>query len=89
MDRKTMEETEPGGRSGPFDTIPLLEGSTSSWRTLETEWIRGGQHTRLHDRSHLSTPSWNGCFMMTAAVTALGTRLFGAMAKGATATRKA
>jgi hypothetical protein len=65
-----------------FDTSPLL-GRFHLWlEDVEVEWIHGGQGTRLSDSISFVDARMERMFVMTAAVTALGTQLFGRYGEG-------
>jgi hypothetical protein len=65
-----------------FDTSPLL-GRFHLWlEDVEVEWIDGRTHTRLIDSISFVDARLERMFMMTAAVTALGTQLFGRYGEG-------
>ena len=81
MDQKSMEKRNRVAQWA-FDASPLL-GRFHLWlEDVEVEWIRGGQRRRLHDSISFVDPKMERMLMMTAAVTALGTQLFGRYGEG-------
>jgi hypothetical protein len=81
MDRKAMEKRNRVAQWA-FDTTPLLGRFHLRLDDVETEWIRGGQHSRLNDSISFVDAKMERMFLMTAAVTALGTQLFGRYGEG-------
>lgn len=81
MDRNTMEKRNRIAQWA-FDTTPLLGRFHLRLDDVETEWFRGGQHTRLNDSISFVDAKMERMFLMTAAVTALGTQLFGRYGEG-------
>jgi len=66
-----------------FDTRPIL-GRFHLWlEDVEVEWISGEGHRELRDVISFVGGAMERLFMMTAGVTALGTRLFGRYGEGA------
>ncbi len=81
MDQQTMEQRNRVAQWA-FDTSPLL-GRFHLWlEDVDVEWIRGGQEARLSDSISFVDDKMERMFMMTAAVTALGTQLFGRYGEG-------
>jgi len=65
-----------------FDTSPLL-GRFHLWlEDVEVEWITGEHQSKLQDSISFVDARMERMFMMTAAVTALGTQLFGRYGEG-------
>jgi hypothetical protein len=65
-----------------FDASPLL-GRFHLWlEDVEVEWITGGHQSMLQDSISFVDAKMERMFMMTAAVTALGTQLFGRYGEG-------
>lgn len=65
-----------------FDASPLL-GRFHLWlEDVEVEWTQGTPRTRLMDSISFVDAKMERMFMMTAAVTALGTQLFGRYGEG-------
>src|SRR5665647_1316105 len=84
--RSTMEQAAIEKRNRvaqwAFDTSPLL-GRFHLWlEDVEVEWIGGRIRTRLIDSISFVDARLERMFMMTAAVTALGTQLFGRYGEG-------
>lgn len=66
-----------------FDTRPIL-GRFHLWlEDVEVEWVSGDGHRELLDVISFVGGAMERLFMMTAGVTALGTRLFGRYGEGA------
>jgi hypothetical protein len=66
-----------------FDTRPIL-GRFHLWLDdVEVEWVSGDGHRELRDVISFVGGAMERLFMMTAGVTALGTRLFGRYGEGA------
>jgi hypothetical protein len=66
-----------------FDTRPIL-GRFHLWlEDVEVEWVSGDGHRELRDVISFVGGAMERLFMMTAGVTALGTRLFGRYGEGA------
>jgi hypothetical protein len=66
-----------------FDTRPIL-GRFHLWlEDVEVEWVSGEGHRELRDVISFVGGAMERLFMMTAGVTALGTRLFGRYGEGA------
>ena len=65
-----------------FDTGPLLARFHLWLEDVETEWFQGGHLSRLQDSISFVDAEMERMFMMTAAVTALGTQLFGRYGEG-------
>ena len=81
MDQKSMEKRNRVAQWA-FDTSPLL-GRFKLWlEDVEVEWIRGGHRRKLNDSISFVDAKMERMFMMTAAVTALGTQLFGRYGEG-------
>jgi hypothetical protein len=65
-----------------FDASPLL-GRFHLWlEDVEVEWIAGGHQSMLQDSISFVDAKMERMFLMTAAVTALGTQLFGRYGEG-------
>jgi len=65
-----------------FDTRPIL-GRFHLWLDdVEVEWVRGDGDRSLHQSISFVDESMERLFIMTAAVTALGTKLFGRFGEG-------
>lgn len=65
-----------------FDTRPIL-GRFHLWLDdVDVEWVRGGDTHNLHESISFVDESMERLFTMTAAVTALGTKLFGRFGEG-------
>ncbi|MGA2260864.1 MAG: hypothetical protein ABSH28_05455 [Acidobacteriota bacterium] len=81
MDKIAMEKKNRVAQWA-FDTSPLL-GRFHLWlEDVEVEWMRGTQRTKLMDSISFVDAKMERMFMMTAAVTALGTQLFGRYGEG-------
>ncbi len=81
MDLKAMDKRNRVAQWA-FDTSPLL-GRFHLWLDdVEVEWIQGLPRTRLMDSISFVDAKMERMFMMTAAVTALGTQLFGRYGEG-------
>jgi hypothetical protein len=81
MDRKAMEKRNRVAQWA-FDTSPLLGRFHLRLDDVEVEWIKGGQQMKLNDSISFVDAKMERMFMMTAAVTALGTQLFGRYGEG-------
>ena len=81
MDQQSMEKRNRVAQWA-FNTSPLLARFHLWLEDVEVEWIRGGQGTRLNDSISFVDARMERMFMMTAAVTALGTQLFGRYGEG-------
>ena len=81
MDQKTMDKRNRVAQWA-FDTSPLLRRFHLWLEDVEVELIRGGQERRLSDSISFVDGKMERMFMMTAAVTALGTQLFGRYGEG-------
>jgi len=81
MDKKAMEKRNRVAQWA-FDTSPLL-GRFHLWLDdVEVEWVQGTRRTKLTDSISFVDAKMERMFMMTAAVTALGTQLFGRYGEG-------
>ncbi|MBZ5500199.1 MAG: hypothetical protein LAP85_27710 [Acidobacteriia bacterium] len=81
MDKKAIEKRNRVAQWA-FDTSPLL-GRFHLWlEDVEVDWIRGTRRTKLSDSISFVDAKMERMFMMTAAVTALGTQLFGRYGEG-------
>ncbi|MBN2415046.1 hypothetical protein JXO52_04355 [bacterium] len=71
-----------------FDTRPIL-GRFHLWLDdVDIEWVRGDGTQSLHDSISFVDESMERLFTMTAAVTALGTKLFGRFGEGKSADKQ-
>jgi len=81
MNPKAMEKRNRVAQWA-FDTSPLL-GRFHLWlEDVEVEWIQGLPRKQLMDSISFVDAKMERMFMMTAAVTALGTQLFGRYGEG-------
>jgi hypothetical protein len=81
MDPKAMEKKNLVAQWA-FDTSPIL-GRFHLWlEDVEIEWLSGEHHSSLNDTISFVDPRMERMFIMTAAVTALGTQLFGRYGEG-------
>ncbi len=81
MDPKTMQKRNRVAQWA-FDTGPVL-GRFHLWlEDVEVEWIQGRPRMRLTDSISFVDAKMERMFLMTAAVTALGTQLFGRYGEG-------
>ncbi len=81
MDPKAMEKKNLVAQWA-FDTSPIL-GRFHLWlEDVEIEWLSGEHHSSLNDSISFVDPRMERMFTMTAAVTALGTQLFGRYGEG-------
>lgn len=71
-----------------FDTQPIL-GRFHLWlEDVQENWIRGDKSRSIHEEISFVDGRMERLFVMTAAVTALGTRLFGRYGEGRNAEKK-
>jgi hypothetical protein len=81
MDQKAMEKRNLVAQWA-FDTSPIL-GRFHLWlEDVEVEWLTGEHHSNLNDSVSFVDARMERMFTMTAAVTALGTQLFGRYGEG-------
>jgi hypothetical protein len=88
MAGKTDMERKNRVAQWAFDTRPIL-GRFHLWlEDVEVEWTRGGGSVNLNRTISFVDERMERLFIMTAAVTALGTKLFGKYGKGKGAEKK-
>jgi hypothetical protein len=81
MDPKAMEKRNLVAQWA-FDTSPIL-GRFHLWlEDVEIEWLNGKRHSNFDSTVSFVEPGIERMFTMTAAVTALGTQLFGRFGEG-------
>jgi hypothetical protein len=81
MDQEAMEKRNRIAQWA-FDTSPIL-GRFHLWlEDVEVEWINGEHHPELNESISFVDARMERMFTMTAAVTALGTQLFGRYGEG-------
>jgi len=81
MDQKAMEKRNLVAQWA-FDTSPIL-GRFHLWlEDVEIEWLNGTRHSNFDSSVSFVDAGIERMFIMTAAVTALGTQLFGRFGEG-------